>query len=298
MAELVGEDPDWEAPLRFFAALHYLVLDGDEPELAAAYRGEAEVWPAVRATLERRREWVARFVREQPVQTNEVGRCSALLPGFLAALAADPRPVELVELGPSAGLNLLWDRYRYRYGDLAWGPDDAPLELEGELRGPIPRELFEVEVEVRRRVGIDRAPLDVARDEDVRLLESFLWADQPERLERVRRAIDVARADPPELVAGDYVDLLPRVLAGRDPEALAIVYSSASTAYLTDDEFARLEAAIGAAGEEAPLAWLSMEPPRETPFSQFGLELRRWPGGECRRLADVHYHGAWIEWLG
>ena len=103
---------------------------------------------------------LARFVAEQPVQTNEVQRCWGLLPGFLSA-ADRSRTFSLVELGPSAGLNLFWDHYRYRYPDAVWGPAEAPIELSGRARGGPPAELFERDVEVVRRRGIDRHPVDV-----------------------------------------------------------------------------------------------------------------------------------------
>ena len=296
VGEIVGE-PTWDTPLRFFAALHYLVLDGRAQRLAAAYAGQEPLWPAVREALAEHREWVSRFVAEQPVQTNEVGRCWALLPGFLTAAQPGGRRLDLVELGPSAGLNLLWDRYRYRYERATWGDPDSPLELRGEVRGTLPSGLFATAVEVRRRTGIDRAPIDVTSEQGARLLQAFVWADQPERLERMRRAIDVVRADPPELLAGDYVELLPRVLAARDGDALTVVYSSASTQYLSDADFARLTATLEEAGTAGGLAWLAAEPPRETPYSAFSLELRQWPGGERRRLASVHYHGEALEWL-
>jgi hypothetical protein len=74
-------------------------------------------------------------------------------------------------------------------------------------------------------------------------------------------------------------------------------YHSASTQYLSDDAFARLELAIAQAGDRGPLAWVSMEPPRGTPFAPFVLEVQQWPGGERRRLAEIQYHGAGIRWL-
>jgi hypothetical protein len=291
--EVLPDDPPWETPIAFFAALHYLALSGRAPELEAAYAGHGELWPAARAVLDREREWVREFVHDQPVQTNEVQRCWTLLPGFLAA-ARGGGPIELVELGPSAGLNLCWDRYRYRYPELEWGPE-SPVVLEGDWRCTFRRELFERVPEVRRRIGIDRSPIDATTDEGALLLQSFLWADQPDRLARLRAAIDVLRRDPPELVRGDYVELLPDVLAQSDSDALTIVFHSASTQYLDDASFRRIESAIASAS--GAVAWLSMEPERGTDnYGDFFLDLHERRSGRARRLAQVHYHGAWIDW--
>ena len=65
-------------PLRLFGGVHYLELAGIEPY---ALSGE---WRDFRSALESRRDFLARFVREQAVQTNEVQRCYALLPAFLS----------------------------------------------------------------------------------------------------------------------------------------------------------------------------------------------------------------------
>jgi hypothetical protein len=166
VAGIVGQQqPLWEAPLRLFGGVHYLELSGvvQHP------------WPKLRGVLEANRDWLARFVAEHPVQTNEVQRSWGLLPGFLTV--ADDRPLDLIELGPSAGLNLFWDRYRYRYRDRTWGAEDAPLELSGEAEGGPPPELFAVQVNVRRRTGVERRPVDVTTDHGARLLEAFVWAD-------------------------------------------------------------------------------------------------------------------------
>lgn len=288
VAEIVGDrKPRWEAPLRLFGGVHYLELSGivQHP------------WLKFRGVLESHRSWLTRFVAEQPVQTNEVQRSWGLLPGFLTV--ADGRPLDVIELGPSGGLNLFWDRYRYRYGDSSWGPADAPLELSGEARGGPPAELFSIQVQVRRRIGIDRRPVDITTDHGARLLEAFVWADQTLRLERVRRAVEIARADPPVVLEGDYVEILPALLAGRDLGALTVVFSSASTVYLRDDERAELQSAIERAGKRGSLAWISYEVDRddEVGYQNFVLEVQAWPNGARLRLARLDGHANSLEWI-
>jgi hypothetical protein len=250
-----------------------------------------------RGVLEGHHDWVKRFVAEQPVQTNEVQRSWALVPAFLTV--ADGRPLDIIELGPSAGLNLFWDRYRYRYGEIRWGPHDAPLELAGAAEPPPPAGLFDTDVEVRKRIGIDRRPVDVTTDHGARLLQAFVWADQVERLERVRRAIELARTDPPELLEGDYVEVLPPLLAGRDLDVLTVVFDSASTVYLSDEEQAALRGAIEAAADRGSLAWVSYEIDRveEVGYRNFVLEAQAWPDGIRRRLARLDGHANSLEWV-
>jgi hypothetical protein len=172
------------------------------------------------------------------------------------------------------------------------------VELAGDAQGGPPPELFTKSAEVRHRVGIDREPLDVRDDEDMLLLQCFVWADQEARLERLRRAIEIARRDPPPIVQGDYVELLPELLARRGADTLTLVYHSASTVYVKREDRRRLAETIETAGRDRPLVWISYElAEEEIGYEAFALDVRAWPDGQLRRLARVDGHGNRMRWL-
>jgi len=236
------------------------------------------------------------------VQTNEVRRCTALLPAFLTIERETGLPLELLELGPSAGLNLLVDRYRYRYAAGGWGPPESALELVADERGGgVPPELLAGELVVRRRRGIDLAPVDATSADGYLLLRSFLWPGLEARVRRLDAAIAVLQAEPepPELVRGDYVELLPALLAERPDDAVTLVFQTASTGYLPAEAAARLRSSLDDAGADGrPLAWISTRrhDEREGESDEhYELELRVWPG-PWRLAAHVDFHGNWLDW--
>jgi hypothetical protein len=281
-AELVEPDPSWDAPLRLIGGLHYLVLGGeagwDDP-------------------LEEHADFLREFVATQGVQTNEVQRSWVLLPLLLrVAQRTGAETFDLVELGPSAGLNLVWDRYRYRYESGEWGRDDALLRFEGEERRPVPAALLELEPKVRGRIGIDRSPIDVTSEEGARLLRSFVWAGQDDRMRRLDQAIAAVRADPPELVRGDFVEELPAVLAAQPRDGLTVVFQTASFGYIGDEGRARVRSVLEQAGEDRPLAFISTGKPRAPEEDCWGLRLVFWPGGEREFAGHADFHGSWLQW--
>jgi hypothetical protein len=258
--------------------LHYLVLRGDAS------------WEDVDGALAAHAAFLRRWCAEQDVQTNEVQRSWALLPAFLSL--ADGRPFDLLELGPSAGLNLLWDRYRYRYASGTWG--SGALELAGNDRLPPPASLFTRRVEVVRRRGVDLNPIDVTAEHGARVLQSFVWADQAARLERLRQAIETVRQEPPELIRGDYVDALPSLLRDRRDGALLVVFQTASTMYLERGQHERLRSALREGGRVAPFAYVTTGPAPDD--DGYGLEVHGYPEGTSRRLAVFDFHGEWLDW--
>jgi hypothetical protein len=251
--------------------------------------GEAS-WDDVDDALVRHGDFLVRFVSEQEVQTNEVQRSWALAPAFLAL--ADGRPLDLLELGPSGGLNLVWDRYAYRYSTGRWG--EGALELAGEDRVPPPAALLTRRIEVARRRGVDRSPVDVTTERGARLLTAFVWADQTARIERLRRAIATVRASPPELIRGDYVETLPALLAERVEGAQLVVYETASTQYLDRAGHARLAEAMHDAGLVQPFTFLTTGTRPEV--QGYVLRAVRWPEGTATDIVHLDFHGAWLEW--
>ncbi|MBP1232738.1 hypothetical protein JOE40_002382 [Arthrobacter sp. PvP102] len=217
------------------------------------------------------RNWdeVSRVVLSRATQTNEAGRCATLLPSLAGIAAASGRPLALIEVGASAGLALYPDKYAYEYVNGASVtrldplPDDAPspaqeppvlrCTLEGEV--PLPSRL----PEVVWRAGIDLNPLDINNPDDVAWLEALIWPEQDFRRERLRRAIAIARQDPPLLVAGDLNEQLVS-LAGQAPQdATLVVFHSAVMAYLDAAQREAFRATIGTLAAEQGCHWLSNE---------------------------------------
>lgn len=282
--------------LRLLGGVNRLVLTGREQALADAYASSdaPQAWQLLREALHRNAAEL-RDSLDRPVQTNEVGRCAALLFGFLAVSAETRLPLRLLEVGASAGLNLRWDRYAYEANRFSWGADDSPLRLQFELEGQPAEPPPSIEIVDRR--GCDAAPIDPTTDEGRLTLLTFIWPDQSERIARMHAALEIAAT---EDVVIDHEPAAPwarRMLAEPALGRTTVIYHSIVSQYLSDGERDALFGGIAEAGErataDAPLAWLRMEPADD----RANLDLTIWPGGEERRLARVGYHGTPVELL-
>lgn len=297
---LVGE----AIAIRWLGAAHDLVLSDQHPTLAKTYPapdrpGDAEAaWSALREAMTTSPERFAAFMSHEP-QTNEVRRSACLLPGFLTIARETAFPLRLFEIGASAGLNQLWDRYHYDLGPAgAWGDPASPVRLGAAWSGGAPP--LDAPLSVLSRAACDRKPVDIRDPVARRRLEAYVWAGQFERLARLEGAIAVSLATDVRVEAEDAVSWTARRAA---PEAgtATVLFHSIFWQYLPADTQAALTAAVGDHGARAraaaPFAWLRMEPP-PTNLAVVELRLTLWPGGEDRLLARVHPHGAAVEWLG
>ena len=278
--------------------MHHLVLTGAAPD---ALSGDLDDFTAALAAHE---DEIRRRIRQDVVQTNEVQRCVALLPAFLTVARETALPVELLELGPSAGLNLLVDRYRYAYAEGTWGGSDALLELVADERGrPVPAELLATGLDVRRRRGIDLAPVDATTEEGYLLLRSFVWPGLEDRVRRLDAAVATLRAEPER----------PRADPGRLRGATARQSSQSAPRTPSPSSSRRPRRATcprmrprgsgrrstRPASDGRPLAWVSTRRHDEREGAvedAYELELRVWPGPP-RLAAHLDFHGNWLEWL-
>lgn len=316
--ELVLEaPPHGHDPNMLLAAVHYLVLSGMDHPLAATYREGAAfdtVGPAFRDVCLTRRDDLLSLMAAHHIQTNECGRCPPVALGLAEAALQLGEPLSLVDAGASAGLNLLLDRYRLDYtGRGSLGPADSPVVVATEVRGEGALRLPGEFPGISARLGLDRSPVDLQDEESVRWLLACVWPDSG-RLPRTAAAIELARAAPPPVMAGDMVDDLPRAVEQVADGPVAVV-TSWSYSYLSQEDRLGFVEALGRIGRERPVAWVCLDSsgvselfavpegradPAELP-NLLGLAL--WGRDDAagpprgRTLALVHPHGRWIEWL-
>lgn len=291
----VAADPD------LLALLAPLPPVKQQPNLlfaaARLLAGVPESFEAFRAVVLDRRDEVTATMLARATQTNEPARCAQLLP----LLASLPQPLALLEVGASAGLCLLPDRYHYTYAsgplESEIGDPDSPVRLRCNVTGDGPPP---GPIEVAWRGGIDLNPLDPTDPDDVRWLETLVWPEHHERASRLRAALTIAAADPPKIVRGDLVDTLPALAATVPPGATLVVFDSNVLSYLPADR----RDAFASLARDLPGHWIAQEgvgvvqpvpanvPPR-VPDGRAEMLLTL--DGRARALTAPH--GGEIRWL-
>ena len=216
----VADDPDLLAlaaqahtppyPNMLLAAVHYLLLGGVAHSLRRFYPSVSETsapdddpYPHFRRfCLE---HWVAirELISARLVQTNEVGRCAYLLPAIeLVSRLSGRGPLAMIDVGASAGLTLLWDKYGYVYDDHDRRGDVSSAvqircEVRGERRPPLPVGM----PRVASRIGIDLNPVDAGDDDQALWLRSLIWPEHKDRADLFEAAIETVRRHPPSMAA-------------------------------------------------------------------------------------------------
>jgi len=325
-------------PNMLFGAVHYLMLGGEDHALRAFYpslggtRPPQDSWPAFHNFCLTHEKEISRLVAARRVQTNEVGRCGPLMLGLThAARLFDDSCLAIIEVGASAGLNLLFDHYAYDFlpqeltTEGAGGAEDdrsgrtgvraisvSPAIAAPSMRSPLIRTELRGEVDPRNyvpgsiprvvhRVGIDIAPVDVTDEDALRWNEAMIWPDQMDRIRLLRAAAEVARSNPPRIAQGDAMDVTVALLAELPRDAVACIYHTHATYQMTRVWRERFEASLADAACEhiRAIAHLSIE----WLDDDVGPEMRivvHDPADSAEpqplHLASCHHHGRWMEW--
>ncbi len=289
-----------------FAAVHFLLLRGAQHPLRAYYPNlndghikAGDPFPAFRDFVLTHRAQLEPLIAARVTNTNEVGRSALLHPAFRALASEAGAPLNLIEIGPSAGLNLIWDRYGVNYNKggnvVASISPDAPLVIECELRGeiipptgPTPH--------VGKRMGLELNPVDLSNADDRDWLRALMWPDQITRLKRLDKAVALFREGKPEIREGDALALLSDALRAMPESETVCVYHTIAVYQFSRAMKETLHDILTVAGLRRPVWRLSFE--AESFEGRCPIALIRYHDGtrDERELGHAHPHGTWLEW--
>ena len=332
LAQHIADDPatcrlllqapeEQRLPVLLFACVHWLLLNEPGQALASHYPNltpnqtfspgptiEAETidpYPEFRAFCFRHEERLAALLATRSTQTNEVGRCATLLP-VVDLVAGEVGPVAIVDVGSSGGLNLLFDRYEYRYDPGGSVGEPSPVVLPCGTRGDV--RIPERFPSVAARIGLDRSPIDIADPDAARWLEACVWPDQADRFHRLHAAIGLAQIDPPDVRAGDAVTDLAATIGLVAGTGHPVVVNTWVLNYLSETQRVAYLDELDRFGAGSDLSWIYTEMPAlvsgipvpDDPGRAYRtvITLVRWRNGlrTVEHLADAHPHGWWITW--
>jgi hypothetical protein len=288
-------------PLRLAGGLHYLLLTGADHRLEPVYHGDitdqAEVDAVVAAVVADHDAALLPWL-DGPPQTNEAGRSASFMAGLMWLSGRLGPKFELNELGASAGINTMMERYHYDLDGVLAGSSSSPMQIKPEWRGPSPPKN---PVEIVSIQGCDQAPVDLSDHDAALRVKSYVWPEIQPRIARMDAAIALAAEKRPNVVQADALDwVLERLAAPQEAGVTRVFNHSIVWQYIPADRRQAISAAIKAAGEKAipdrPLAWMMLETNRETFAHE--LRIRYWPGhSDWVVLGQAQAHGAWVEWF-
>lgn len=328
LAMYADTPPTQRRPNLLLAAIHASVLRDPDHPLAAWFatvggtRSPADLTlrDAVEAFVHDRADELRFGVTHGATQTNEVGRTATLLAALgdvAARLGGGAVPFGLVEIGPSAGLNLRLDRYRYEYatpdGAVHVGDPTSPVLVTCDAtRSDVPLPAGPMEsVRIGTRIGVDLHPVDLADPDRARWLEALVWPDELGRFRRLSAAVELAGSIPVDLRQGDAVDDLAAALGDVPPGQHPVVVTTWVLTYLPEERRRGFAAELDRLGSTRDLTWICVEHPAyaaSLPFPPGAGELaldagnpvgvHEWRSGRVERrwVATTHPHGTWMRW--
>jgi hypothetical protein len=322
LAPYIAESPDLlslfddlpqnkQRPVLLFAAVHYLILKGTDHRLSVAF----DAFDTRRGSEYAREDFadfcfansrrIRQIMQERNVQTNEVNRCTALLPALMHIHHETKLPLSLIDLGTSAGLNLFFDHYLYHYSPAPLiGFPGSTVRLNCELRGHPPQmDINPPPVEMR--VGIDTEPVDIRDEDEVLWLRACVWAGDVAREQRLESAIEVARKEWPDIRRGDALTQLDGAVLDAPDNSEVCVFSSWLLSWLTGDQREAIIEKLKALSTSRRIRLLTLEAGTRVPTlipdprrDCSILGLTTFDRGEAVgiTLGEAHHHGAWLNW--
>lgn len=287
-------------PNLFLAAVHYLLLKGKDHELKEYYgsvvkdpRDCSTVFPYFRDFCLEHKNEIIPILENKLVQTNEVKRCAYLYPSFCYIYEKTKRPLALIEIGTSAGVQLLWDKFCYSYHtDEVYGNVLSELQIKSAIRsGRVPF-LLKHSPPVSSRIGIDLHINDLTDPEDYLWLKSLIWPEHKERITNLEKAALCLTGRPLELIEGNAVKLITESASKIPEDSVVCVFHTHVANQFSDADKSELIERIEKLGGTRDVFHLYNN------MWDSNLHLDYYLDGKVHELtlAETDGHGRWFEW--
>jgi len=288
-------------PNLLFAAVQYLLLKGTSHELQQFYgsmviqpRDAVEAFPYFRHFCLEHNNEIIPIIQTKLVQTNEVRRCAYLYPAFCYMYEKIKKPLALIELGTSAGLQLIWDKYSYQYNTSEiYGNADAELVLRSEAHGNIQPYLLKHSPPVIARIGIDLHVNNLEDPEDNLWLKSLIWPEHNERIVHFEKAAACLKGQSLELIQGNGVKRLAETASKITEDCVIGIFHTHVANQMTHDDKVELINSIKSIGQERDVFHLYNN------MWDMNLHLDYYQDGrEFKEMAaETDGHGRWFHWM-
>lgn len=288
-------------PNLLLGAVHYLLLNGVEHELSAYYasivnepKKSSGAIICFKDFCMQNESNIVQLLENKLVQTNEVRRCAYLYPSFCRIYKLTKKPLTLIEIGTSAGLQLLWDKYTYYYNtsNQKYGSEHSTLEISAEIIGDRLPLLFEQSPPVARRIGLDLHVNNLNDSEDYLWLKALIWPEHKERNAYFEKAAHCLKSQPIELIEGDGVSILPDIVPTVSHDSSICIFHTHVANQIPAAAKKKLSEQIQCLGKEREVFHLYNN------MWDLDLHLDYYVNGKeyCKTLAETDGHGRWFKW--
>ncbi|SFM34671.1 hypothetical protein SAMN04487943_11456 [Gracilibacillus orientalis] len=287
-------------PNLLLGAVHYLLLNGKDHKLKKFYPSLVENPRNIEESFDYFKDFCYQFkdeiipiLKNKIVQTNEVGRCSYLYPTFCYISNIVQKPLALIEIGTSAGLQLFWDKYSYSYGtNEIYGDKNSGVHITAEIKGENSPFLQEKNPSIASRVGVDLNIMDVTDDEDNLWLQALIWPNHHKRRELFNKAVDYVRKNQLTLIKGDGVALLSELSKQIPKDHSICVFHTHVANQMPSEVKKRLLEQVKSIGTDREIFHIYNN------MQDKDLHLDYYINGkECtKKIAKTEGHGRWFSW--
>ncbi|MEQ2467097.1 DUF2332 domain-containing protein [Niallia hominis] len=288
-------------PNLLFGAVHYLLLKGTEHPLKDYYPSIVETPKSFKDSFSIFKDFCLNYQKEievilqtKLVQTNEVRRCSYLYPAFCMIYERAKKPLALIEIGTSAGLQLNWDKYCYSYGKDKWyGKIDSELPITAEIKGANRPFLLKTAPPVTTRIGLDLHTIDLRDEEEQLWLKSLIWPEHKERLFLFEKAVHYSKEASLNVINGDGVSLLSQYVETISEDSVICIFHSHVANQIPISGKQHLLQTVDAIGAQRDVFHLYNN------IQDRFLHLDYYLGGKKSEntIAETDGHGRWFQWL-